>query len=82
MDIQKLKTFFMWCTIINGVLLFLGIIGYMFSPDLWYSVQSKLFHLPEENLKMVIYFLFGLFKICWLIFNAVPYAALLIAAKE
>jgi len=82
MDIQKLKTFFMWCTIINGVLLVLGVTGYMFSPDLWYSVQSKLFHLPQENLKMVIYFLFGLFKICWLVFNAVPYVALLIAAKE
>ena len=81
MDIQKLTTFFMWCTIINGGMLVLGIIGCMFGSDLGYSMQSKLFHIPQENLSVAIYFFLGLFKIVWLVFNAVPYVALLIVKK-
>ena len=82
MDIQKLKTFFMWCTIINGALLILSITGFMVFSDSWGSIQSKLFHIPPEFLNVAIYFLFGLYKTIWLVFNAVPYAALSIVGNN
>ncbi len=82
MDIKKLTTFFMWCTIINGALLVLGVTGFMAFSDLWGSIQSKLFYIHQENLKMEIYLFLGLFKIIWLVFNAVPYVALRIVGKK
>ncbi len=82
MDIKKLTTFFMWCTIINGALLVLAITGFMVGSDLWYITQSKLFFITQENLTVAIYFFLGFFKIIWMVFNAVPYVALLIVGKK
>lgn len=82
MNIQKSTEFFKWCTIINGCLLvslfIIGIIGL----DLVYSVHGKLFQIPREAINVAYYSFLGLYKIIWLVFNAVPYAALLIIRKE
>jgi Family of unknown function (DUF6868) len=82
MDIQKLILFFMWCTIINLALLVLGILVYILSPDLVYNMQGELFHITRESFNLAVYSFFSVFKIFWLVFNAVPYAALLIIRKK
>ncbi len=78
MDIQTLTTFFMWCTIINGALLVLWTTMCMVVPDLVCRAQSKWFPIPRETFDVVIYAFLGLFKILFLVFNLVPYLALLI----
>ena len=78
MDIQTLTTFFMWCTIINAVILILWTVFSMFAPDLVYRTQNKWFPIPRETFNVVIYSYLGLFKSAFLVFNAVPYVALLI----
>ena len=78
MDIQTLTTFFMWCTIINGALLTLWTIMFIFAPDLVYHTQSRWFPIPRETFNVVFYSFLGLFKIVFLVFNVVPYVALLI----
>ncbi len=78
MDIQTITTFFMWCTAINGGILILWAIFSMLAPDLVYRTQSKWFPIPRETFDVVIYSFLGIFKIFFLMFNAVPYAALLI----
>ena len=78
MDAQTLTTFFMWCTIINGGLLILWTVFCGFAPNLVYRTQSKWFPLPRETFNVVIYSFLGLFKILFLVFNLVPYVALLI----
>lgn len=78
MDIQTLTTIFMWCTIINGGILILWTVFSGFAPDLVYRTQSKLFPIPRETFNVVIYSFLGLFKIFFLVFNVVPYVALLI----
>ncbi len=80
MDIQILTAFFMWCTIINGSLLVLWTIMLILAPDLAYRMQSKWFPMPRETFNIVIYSFLGLFKIVFLVFNVVPYVALLIVA--
>lgn len=82
MGIQKLTAFFKWCTIINGVLLVVSITGCILGPDLGYTIQSKLFHIPRETINVAIYLFLGLFKVAWIIFNVVPYVALLIVGKK
>jgi len=78
MDIQTLTTFFMWCTIINGALLIYWSIMSIVAPNMIYRMQSKWFPIPRETFNVVIYSFLGLFKIFFLVFNVVPYVALLI----
>jgi hypothetical protein len=78
MDIQSLTSFFMWCTIINaGMLLFLGLI-YLLTPNLVYRLQSRWIHIPRETFDVVFYSFIGFFKVLVLVFNVVPWIALLI----
>jgi hypothetical protein len=78
MDIQTLTTFFMWCAVINGALLALWTTIFMLAPDLVYRTQSKWFTIPRETFNVVFYAFLGLFKVLFLVFNVVPYVALLI----
>lgn len=78
MDIQMLTRFFMWCVIMNGALLVLWSTMLIFAPDLVYRTQRKWFPIPRETFNVVIYSFLGLFKILFLVFNVVPYVALLI----
>ena len=78
MDLQTLTRFFMWCTIINGGLLVLWSVFFLFAPDLVYWTQKKWFPVPRETFTLVMYLFLGLFKILFLVFNVVPYVALLI----
>ncbi len=78
MDIQTLTAFFMWCTIMNGALLVLWTTFCILAPDLVYRTQSKWFPIPRETFNVAIYSFLGLFKIVFLVFNLVPYVALLI----
>jgi len=78
MDIETLRTFLMWCTIIDGALLAFWIAICVLAPDLVYRTQNKWFPLPRETFNVVMYSFLGLFKIGFLLFNVVPYVALLI----
>ncbi len=82
MDIRKLTEFLMWCTVINGLLLILSTAVFISAPDMMYQIQSKLFPMPQETFAVVMYVLLGLFKIIWLVFNVVPYGAMLIIGKN
>ena len=80
MDLQTLTRFFMWCTIMNGALLLLWTAVFISAPGLVYRTQSKWFPIPRETFNVVMYSFLGLFKIVFLVFNLVPYLALLIIA--
>lgn len=78
MDIHMLCVFFMWCTIINaGLLIFMSLI-LTFAGDWIYRLHTKWFPLPRETFNAMIYSFLGLYKIVFLVFNLVPYVALLI----
>lgn len=82
MDIQALTAFFKWCTIINGALLVLSVIMFIVAPDFIFSIHGSLFSLPREAFDVLTYGFLGVFKIFFLVFNAVPYVALLIVARK
>ncbi len=68
----------MWCTIMNGALLVFWATACMLAPGLVYRTHTKWFPIPRETFNVVIYSFLGLFKIVFLVFNVVPYVALLI----
>ncbi len=78
MDIETLTTFFMWCTIINGAMLVLWAAMCRLALDWVYSMHSKWFSISRETFNVVMYSFLGFFKIVFIVFNAVPYVALLI----
>ncbi len=80
MDIQTLTRFFMWCTIIDGAMFVLSATMLMLSPvsDLVYRIHSRWFSISRETFNVAIYSFIGFFKIIVLVFNVVPYVALLI----
>ena len=81
MDIQKLTTFFKWCSLINIGLFILSALMIMVASDFVYSTHGQLFNMPRDAFDVVLYELFGIYKILILIFNLVPYAALRIIGK-
>ena len=78
MDLETVRAFFMWCTIMNAGLLVLSFVICAFAGDWVYKMHSKWFAIPRETFNVVIYSFIGLFKLFVLVFNLVPYLALLI----
>ncbi len=78
MDIGTLTAFFMWCTIINGAMFLVSAAVCVLAGDFVYRVHSKWFSVPRETINVMIYSFVGLFKIVFIVFNLVPYVALLI----
>lgn len=53
-------------------------LGFVVAPDFVYRTQSKWFSIPRATFNVIIYSFLGAFKIVFLVFNVVPYMALLI----
>lgn len=76
--IEAIKAFFMWCTIINGGLLVFWTLMWFGAPRLVYRTQKRWVAISREQFTVVMYGFLGLFKLLVLVFNAVPYVALVI----
>ena len=78
MDIPTLRSFLLWCLLINSGLLLCWTAACMAVPDLVYRVQHRFFPLKKEQFTVTIYAFLGLFKLLIIFFNLVPLLALLI----
>lgn len=78
MDIQTIRAFFMWCTIVNAALLIWSFLVCAYAGDRIYRMHGKWFPMPRETFNVAIYSFIGLYKVLVIVFNAVPYIALLI----
>jgi len=78
MDMVSVRGFFMWCTIINAALLALSFAICACAGDWVYRMHSKWFPISREAFNVAIYCFLGLFKVFVLIFNLVPFIALVI----
>jgi hypothetical protein len=79
MDMLTIKTIFMWCTIINVLLLVILFVICAYARDWVYGMHSRWFPISKEAFNVVIYSFLGLFKIFVLVFNLVPWIACAIA---
>lgn len=82
MELQTLIQFFMWCTIINFGILLVWSIPCMFALNTVYRIQAWFFPMKKETFTVVMYCFLGAFKLFWIVFNLVPYIALLIVANN
>lgn len=78
MDLIALRTFFKWCTIINGGYLVLASLILVFAGDWVFRLHGRWFPLTREAFSAVIYGFLGFLKIIVIAFNLTPYLVLLI----
>jgi len=81
MDLQTLARFFMWCSIMNAFLMVLWTTMLIWAPELVYRTQRKWFPIPRDTFNVVMYSFLGAFKIFFLVFNVVPFVALVLVAR-
>ncbi|MBP7275969.1 MAG: hypothetical protein KBA51_07180 [Kiritimatiellae bacterium] len=78
MDIQMLTRFLMWCTILNFGFLMCSFLLLSFAGDLVYKMHSKGFPMSRETFNAVVYAFLGVYKLLIIVFNFVPWVALMI----
>jgi hypothetical protein len=79
MSVATVRSMLLWCTLINsGVLAVWGLL--MLLPHGWlHRLTARRFRISPEQFDTVSYAGIVLYKILVLVFNLVPYIALLIA---
>lgn len=78
MSMAVIREFFMWCSVINGVLLVLSVVLCAFAGDWIYRIHGRWYSIPRDSFNMVLYAFVGLLKILFIVFNLTPYLALVI----
>ena len=81
MNIEIMKEFFGWITLINLVLFIWVAVMCMFCRGFIYNVHGKLFDLKEDTINAMLYGFLGVYKIVFLAFNFIPWIALVIMSK-
>ena len=82
MGINVIRSFFKWCTIMNGALLVLASLDLAFAGDRVFALQSQWFPIDKDDFNLAVYELLGFFKIVVIVFNLVPYLALVIIGRQ
>lgn len=82
MNITTVRRFFGWCTVLNGGLLIIFAVLFRFSSDWIFGMHSHWVTLTREQFNLAIYLLLGIFKLLVIVFNVVPYVALVIMSRQ
>ena len=78
MNIELLRTFLMWNVILNGALLSLMSVVFIFAGDRVYRLHHRWFPMPRETFTVVLYAFLGFYKILVYVFAVIPFVAVLI----
>ena len=78
MDLHAVRSFFMWCTILNGGLLLLTSLVLLCAGDFVYRLHGRWFPVGREAFSVARYCFVGFMKVLFLMFNLVPYLALVL----
>ncbi len=78
MDVPTLTRFLMWSMILNSGLFAFWSLTILFAPDLAYRLQYRFFPLERKTWDVVMYAFMGAYKLLIVVFNLVPYVALLL----
>ncbi len=77
-QLEVVREFLGWCSIINIGLLMFTAIFIIFAVDMISKIHSKLFNLDKSSLPRLYFKWMAYYKILIIVFNIVPYFTLLI----
>lgn len=72
----------LWCAVINYTVLLVWFVFFRFAHDWIYRLHGRWFRLSTEQFDSIHYGGMAVYKIGILLFNVVPYAALLIIGRD
>ena len=78
MNIELMREFLLWCTIINFGILVVWWLGFVVARDWIQGVHGKWFRLSDERFDAAHYTGMAMFKIGIMLFNLVPLVVLYI----
>jgi hypothetical protein len=78
MNIELLRAFLGWCTVINGAFLLLAFLFCAMAGEWIYKMHSKWFPITREAFTLTTYCFMGGMKFLVIMLNLVPYLALAI----
>ena len=76
MELEMIRAFFAWCSVINMALLLWWVIFFLVAHNWTYRIHSKWFKIPVEKFDAIHYSGMAFFKVGIFVFNLVPYFAL------
>ena len=78
MTLDIITDFFKWCSIFNGSIIIISLIIFAFCSNFSYNNNKWLFGGGKEEFKKTIYTVLLCYKMLVIVFNIVPYVALII----
>jgi hypothetical protein len=78
MSLAIVRNALLWCTIMNYAMLVAWFLLYLFPHEWMYRIWRKWFHLSNEQFDALNFAGMTLYKLGIILFNFVPYLALLI----
>ncbi len=78
MNIETIREFLGWCTVINFGLLAFGVVKLLLIRDWASGVHAKMFGLDDASVRETYFQFIVYYKIAILVFNLAPYIALTI----
>ena len=81
MNIEITRDVLLWCTVINYGVLLLWFLIFIFAHDWMHRLHGRWFRLTVEQFDAIHYTGMTIYKIGIILFNLVPYLALLIVQK-
>ena len=76
MNIEAVRDFFLWCTVINFGVLLLWFLLFIAAHDWMRKLHRRWFRLSVKNFDAIHYAAMAIYKIGILLFNLVPYIVL------
>ena len=82
MNIETIREFLGWCTVINFGMMTFGLVKLMLIRDWASGVHVKMFGLDEAQVRLAYFQFFVNYKIAIIVFNLGPYIALSIMSAS
>lgn len=76
MTMQMLQSFFMWCSIINIILLMIIFAIFTMAKEWVYKTHSRWFNISKPAFDMILYCFLGFYKLLVWVFCIIPWIAL------
>ena len=76
--LESVRKTLLWCAVINYGILLVWFLFFMLAHDWMYLFHSRWFHISVEQFDMLHYAGMAIYKVGILLFNLVPYVALVI----
>lgn len=82
MNRNSLQVFFGWCLLLNGALLVFSSLVIRFAHAQVFWMHSDWVALNNETFNLAVYLLLGIWKLLVIVFNLVPYVALVVMNRQ